>query len=78
MHAFEWPTLVPFETEHAFVAAELEATLRQQSDVDQDRLNALTADLLVAAVAAERNATVVPENARDFALFDGIPVETYR
>lgn len=29
LHTFDWLTLVPFETEHAFVVAELEATLRQ-------------------------------------------------
>lgn len=75
---FDWLTLVPFDAEHAFVAAELEATLRQQSDIEQDRLDALTGDLLIAAVARERNATVVTENARDFELFDRVPVDTYR
>ncbi|WP_053948998.1 PIN domain-containing protein [Halolamina sediminis] len=75
---FDWVTLVPFDAEHAFVAAELEANLRQQSDINEDRINALAGDLLIAAVAKERNASVVTENTRDFALFDGVPVDTYR
>lgn len=75
---FDWLTLVPFESEHAFVAAELEATLQQRSDVNQDRINALAGDILIAAVAEERNATVVTENVRDFSLFEGVPVDTYR
>jgi len=71
-------TLVPFDVEHAFVATELEATFRQRSDIEPDRLNSLTGDLLIAAVARERNATVVTKNTRDFELFGGVPVEAYR
>lgn len=75
---FDWLTLIPFDAEHAFVAAKLEATLRQRSDVNQDRINALAGDLLIAAVAKERNAAVVTENVRDFSLFEDSPVDTYR
>lgn len=75
---FGWVTVVPFDVTHAFHAAELEAELRRDSGIQQDRLHSLAGDLLIAAVARERNATVVTENADDFELFDAVSVETYR
>jgi predicted nucleic acid-binding protein len=75
---FDWVTVVPFGMEHAFLAGELEADLSQDETVNQDKINALAADILIAAVAKEQNATVVTENTDDFAQFDGVSVETYR
>lgn len=74
---FGWVTFVPFEPTHAFHAAEMEADLREREDVNQARMNALAADLLIAAVARSEGATVVTENVRDFELFEGITVDTY-
>jgi len=74
---FAWLRIIPFRTEHAFVAGPLEAELHRNGNVNQDKINALTGDVLIAAVANERGATVVTENADDFELFDGISVESY-
>ncbi|MBV0926277.1 PIN domain-containing protein [Halomicroarcula limicola] len=74
---FEWTTIIPFEFDHAVVAGELEAGLRQDDELKQDTINALTGDLLIAAVAKELGATVVTQNTADFEAFDGVPVESY-
>jgi len=73
----EWVTVVPFGADHAFLAGELEAQLHRDPAVDQDKINVLTGDLLIAAVARERNATVVTQNTDDFELFDDVSVESY-
>ncbi|MUV90129.1 PIN domain-containing protein [Halapricum sp. CBA1109] len=75
---FEWVRIVPFSIDHAIAAGELEAALHRDESVNQDNINALTGDLLIAAVARERGATVVTENVEDFESFDGVAVETYR
>jgi len=75
---FDWVTIVPFDIEHAFLAGEMEAQLRREETVNQDKINPLAGDLLIAAVAKEQNATVVTENTEDFGVFDGVSVETYR
>ena len=74
---FEWITLIPFQTEHAFVAGELEAELHRDSSVNQDKINALFGDVLIAAVAKDMGATVVTKNVEDFKRFDSVPVEDY-
>jgi predicted nucleic acid-binding protein len=74
---FEWATVVPFQTEHAFVAAELEAALHRDESVNQDKINSLAGDLLIAAVAREMGATVVTRNTKDFQLFEGVSAEMY-
>lgn len=74
---FDWLEVVPFTVEHSIVAGELEAALHRDENVQQDRINALTADLLIAAVAKERSATIVTRNTDDFEQFDGVSVETY-
>ena len=74
---FDWVRFVPFEREHAVLAGELEAPLHRNDEINQDKINALAGDVLVAAVASEQNATVVTENTDDFDLL-GVPVETYR
>lgn len=75
---FDWVRIVPFETDHAFIAGELEATLHRDESVNRDKITALAGDVLIAAVAKEQNATVVTENVDDFEGFDGVSVEGYR
>jgi predicted nucleic acid-binding protein len=77
LSTFGWVALVPFDVEHAFVAGELEAELRRSDGMNQDRINSLTGDILIAAVAKESGAAVVTRNTADFELFDGVAVETY-
>lgn len=77
LSTFEWVDVVPFRTEHAFVAGQLEADLHRDRDVNQDRINSLTGDVLIAAVARERGATVVTRNVDDFERFEGVSVEAY-
>lgn len=74
---FDWLTIVPFGIDHAFAAGELEATLRRNESLNQDRVNSLLGDLLVAAVARDLDAAVVTENVDDFERFDDVAVETY-
>jgi hypothetical protein len=74
---FEWVEVLPFWTEHAFVAGELEARLHRDEDVNRDRINSLMGDVLIAAVAKAAGATVVTENTDDFAVLEGVPVEGY-
>jgi predicted nucleic acid-binding protein len=75
---FEWLNSIPFRTEHAFIAGELEASLHHDDSINQDKINSLTADLLIAAVAKETGATVVTENTADFERLEGVSVEGYR
>lgn len=74
---FEWLSVIPFQTEHAFLAGQLEAELHQAKDINQDKINSLAGDVLIAAVAKETEATVVTENVEDFKIFDSVSVETY-
>ena len=74
---FEWLTLIPLRADHAFVAAELEAALHRENSVNQDKINALAGDILIAGVAKEMGATVVTENTNDFERFDTISVDGY-
>lgn len=75
--AFRWTTIIPFQAEHAFAAAELEAELHRNEKINQDKINSLTGDLLIAAVAKETGATVVTENTDDFQTFEGVSIDTY-
>ena len=74
---FDWVRIVPFDTTHAFLAGELEAQLHRDPEVNQDKINALAGDLLIAAVARSTDATVVTRNTDDFEQFDGVVVENY-
>ena len=74
---FEWTTILPFQVEHAFVAGELEAKFHQDEKVNQDKINSLSGDLLIGAIAKEAGATVVTRNTDDFQLLDGVSVESY-
>ncbi|WP_138005234.1 PIN domain-containing protein [Halalkalirubrum salinum] len=75
--AFDWLTICPFTAEHAFIAGKLEKNLHRNESVNSDKINALAGDVLIAAVAKEMDATVVTQNVGDFAIFDGVSVETY-
>ena len=74
---FSWVEVVPFTTEHAVLAGNIEADLRTNAGPNQDKLNALAGDILVAAVARDLDAPVVTRNVEDFELLDGVEVETY-
>lgn len=74
---FDWVRVVPFDIDASFVAGELEATLHRDDTINQDKINALAGDLLIAAVAKQRDATVVTQNTDDFEAFDGVSVESY-
>jgi len=74
---FDWTTIIPFQFAHAIVAGELEAPLHTNDGTNRDKLNALTGDVLIAAVAKHEGATVVTKNTDDFHRFDGVSVETY-
>ena len=74
---FDWVRVVPFDSETSFVAGELEAGLHRDETLNHDKINALDGDLLIAAVAKQRDATVVTQNTDDFKRFDGVTVESY-
>lgn len=74
---FDWVRTVPFQTEHAFFAGQMEATLRKNDEVNQQKVNELAGDLFIAAVAKDLNASVVTRNVDDFEMLDGVSVETY-
>ena len=74
---FRWTTIIPFHVEHAYAAGKLEAALHQDERINQDKINSLAGDLLIAAVAKETGATVVTKNTDDFNIFDDVSVETY-
>jgi len=74
---FEWTTILPFRVEHAFIAGELEAEFHQDDKVNQEKINSLSGDLLIGAIAKETGATVVTRNTDDFQLLNGVSVESY-
>ena len=74
---FDWVRVVPFDADASFVAGKLEAALHRDETVNQDKINALAGDLLIAAVAKQRDAPVVTQNTEDFERFDGVTVESY-
>lgn len=77
LSTFDWVSIVPFRTEHAFIAGTLEAQLHRDENVNQDKINSLTGDVLIAAVAKETGATVVTENTDDFEIFSNVSVDPY-
>jgi len=74
---FAWVRTIPFQLEHAILAGELEATLHRDEQINQDKINSLAGDVLIAAVAKATGATVVTQNTDDFELLDGVSVESY-
>ena len=77
LETFEWVNIIPFQTEHAFLAGQVEAELHRDESVNRDKINSLTGDVLIAAVAKETGATVVTENIDDFEFLGDVSVETY-
>ena len=77
LETFEWVNIIPFRTEHVFLAGQVEAELHRDESVNQDKIDPLTGDVLITAVAKETGATVVTENKDDFELLGDVSVETY-
>jgi predicted nucleic acid-binding protein len=77
LETFDWVNIIPFQTEHAFLAGQVEAELHRDESANQDKINSLTGDVLIAAVAKETGATVVTENIDDFEFLGDVSVETY-
>jgi predicted nucleic acid-binding protein len=73
---YGWLEVVPFRTDHAIVAGEMEAELHADESVNRGYVNAVAGDLLIAAVARAIDATVVTNNREDFERFD-VAVEGY-
>ena len=73
---YGWLTVIPFRTDHAVAAGEMEAELHADESVNRDYINAVAGDLLIAAVARAMGATVVTNNHEDFERFD-VAVEGY-
>jgi hypothetical protein len=73
---FEWVHVVPITPEIAREIAEREARLHESDGVNQDRINALAGDAIIAGAAVELDATVVTRNVEDFRTL-GVPAETY-
>ena len=73
---YGWLEVVPFRTDHAVAAGEMEAELHADESVNRDYINAVAGDLLIAAVARTMDATVVTNNRDDFGRFD-VTVEGY-
>lgn len=73
---FDWVSIVPFKIDHAITASILEAELRTNDSVTQANVNALVADMLIAAVAIEKRCPVVTRNTEDFVRL-GAAVEPY-
>ncbi|PSP93816.1 VapC toxin family PIN domain ribonuclease [Halobacteriales archaeon QS_4_62_28] len=77
LETFDWLNIIPFQTEHAFLAGQVEAQLHRDESVNQDKISFPTGDVLIAAVAKETGATVVTENTDDFEFLSDVSVETY-
>ena len=73
---YGWLEVVPFRTDHAIVAGEMEAELHADASANRDYIDAVAGDLLIAAVARAMDATVVTSNRGDFERFD-VSVEGY-
>ena len=72
---FEWVDVIPITPEIAWEVAEIEAGLHRK-DVNQDRINSLAGDAIIAGAAVELDATVVTTNVEDFESL-GVPTESY-
>ena len=74
---FDWIRIVPITTEIAWEIADIEAPLHRDEETNADRINALSADAIIAGAASELGATVVSNNVDDFRAL-GVPVESYQ
>jgi predicted nucleic acid-binding protein len=73
---FDWLDVLPLTTEMALTASEFEAALHRSDAYTRRQIDGLAADLLIAAVAATHDATVVTRNDADFDPFP-VAVESY-
>lgn len=73
---FGWLDIEPFGIEDAHHAGAIQARLVEDDTVPADRITALSGDLLIAAAARRRDATIVTENLADFETL-GVPIEEY-
>ena len=73
---YGWLEVVPFRTDHAVAAGEMEAELHADESVNREYINAIAGDLLIAAVARAMDVTVVTNNRENFERFD-VAVEGY-
>lgn len=73
---FRWLDIVPFSAQHAFQAASIEASLREQG-LTQAQVGAMAGDILIGAVAVGEGATVVTENLGDFEVMSNVNAESY-
>ena len=73
---YGWLEVGPFRVDHAVAAGEIEAAPYADESVNRNEVNAVTGDLLIAAVARTMDATVVTNDGEDFERFD-VAVEGY-
>lgn len=73
---FGWLRICPFTVDHAFLAGSLEADLRADETIPGERVDDLSGDILIAAVAADADGAVVTRNTADFEVI-GVATETY-
>ncbi|TQQ82777.1 type II toxin-antitoxin system VapC family toxin [Halonotius terrestris] len=73
---FGWLRIVPFTVDHAVRAGQLEADLRADDTIPSERIDALSGDILIAAVAADHETTVITRNTGDFEVL-GVDCEAY-
>jgi len=73
---FEWVRVIPITPPIAWETAKIEARLHRAEGTNQDRINALAGDALIAGAAVDLGATVVTENVEDFRAL-GVPTEPY-
>lgn len=73
---FGWLRIHPFTVDHAILAGQIESDLRADGTIPSERIDDLTGDILIAAVAADSNGTVITRNTTDFELL-GVDTERY-
>jgi predicted nucleic acid-binding protein len=73
---FRWVDVVPITKGTAWAAADLEAPLHAAAETNQDKINSVAGDVLIAGAAIEHGATVVSKNVADFEAL-GASVEPY-
>jgi len=73
---FGWLRIHPFTVDHAIRAGQIESDLRADGAIPSERIDDLTGDILIAAVAADADGTVITRNTTDFELL-GVDTERY-
>jgi predicted nucleic acid-binding protein len=73
---FGWLRIHPFTVDHAILAGQIESDLRADGAISSERIDDLTGDILIAAVAADADGTVITRNTTDFEVL-GVDTERY-